>query len=475
MINKPFKKPVVFLLITFAFLLVISIAIPETNLGWFKIRKMHLFSSLTKQNNRKLNWDSLIGLPTKSTNSNEQRLTNKKSRLTPLTSFFVKLKQSKSQEIRIAYFGDSMIEGDLITQELRKRFQTRFGGNGVGFVGAACVTAKFRATILHSFSPTWGSYSLMTPNPSHNPLGLSGFVYVPETRRYLVPNPNYIATIDSMRDSLTPAVPESVYVTKSGNYWIDFKAVSQFNPTADFRRIRLLYSNAPNGSYIEVKLQNQPTKRIPLSSGSNLQQMTVSSGLPIKNLHIQFFPTGKMYVYGFIFDSPTGVYIDNYSLRGYGGNRFTSLSLPLMQEYAQILPYDLIVLQYGANVSNPETKSYTYYKKTFINSINYIKRAYPNTPILVVGMGDKAVKIDGEYKTSPDIPLLIKSQYEASKETNSAFWNLFDAMGGTNSMIEYVNAKPPLARKDYLHFNRGGTTKVADLLYNALIGEYEKN
>ncbi len=38
------------------------------------------------------------------------------------------LKTTKKGKIRIAYFGDSMIEGDLLTQTLRKLLQKEFGG-----------------------------------------------------------------------------------------------------------------------------------------------------------------------------------------------------------------------------------------------------------------------------------------------------------------------------------------------------------
>ena len=36
--------------------------------------------------------------------------------------------------VRIAYFGDSFIEADIFTADLRERFQSEFGGCGVGYV-----------------------------------------------------------------------------------------------------------------------------------------------------------------------------------------------------------------------------------------------------------------------------------------------------------------------------------------------------
>ena len=57
-----------------------------------------------------------------------------------LFSFFKKLEeleQTKNGKIRIAYYGDSMTDGDLIVQDLRALFQNAFGGLGIGFLPIA--------------------------------------------------------------------------------------------------------------------------------------------------------------------------------------------------------------------------------------------------------------------------------------------------------------------------------------------------
>jgi hypothetical protein len=56
------------------------------------------------------------------------------------------IKTTKKGKIRIAYFGDSMIEGDLLTQTLRKLLQKEFGGYGVGFLPIHSKVAGFRQT-----------------------------------------------------------------------------------------------------------------------------------------------------------------------------------------------------------------------------------------------------------------------------------------------------------------------------------------
>ncbi|MGM3198784.1 hypothetical protein ACS2VC_27400, partial [Bacillus cereus group sp. BC241] len=70
-----------------------------------------------------------------------------------LAHFFEALNATKksTNKTRIAYFGDSMIEGDLITQDLRSCMQDTFGGYGVGFVPITSIVAGFRSTVIHSF------------------------------------------------------------------------------------------------------------------------------------------------------------------------------------------------------------------------------------------------------------------------------------------------------------------------------------
>jgi lysophospholipase L1-like esterase len=45
-------------------------------------------------------------------------------------------------------------------------------------------------------------------------------------------------------------------------------------------------------------------------------------------------------------------------------------------------------------------------------------------------------------------------------------------MGGKNSMPSWVSANPPMAAKDYTHLSPRGARIVSEMLYNALVFEY---
>ena len=65
----------------------------------------------------------------------------------------------KRRPVRIAYFGDSFIEADILTGDLRKMLQKRFGGSGVGYVPVTTRIAGFRRSVRQSFGG-WGSHSI---------------------------------------------------------------------------------------------------------------------------------------------------------------------------------------------------------------------------------------------------------------------------------------------------------------------------
>lgn len=67
--------------------------------------------------------------------------------------------QSKGRVVRIAVFGDSFIEADIFTADLREMLQKRFGGCGVGFVTITSMTSGYRPTVRHSFGG-WSSHAV---------------------------------------------------------------------------------------------------------------------------------------------------------------------------------------------------------------------------------------------------------------------------------------------------------------------------
>ena len=84
------------------------------------------------------------------------------STLRGMTPFYRALDElaQRPRQVRIAVFGDSFIEADILTADLRNMLQDKYGGCGVGFVTITSMTSGFRPTVRHSFGG-WQSHSVM--------------------------------------------------------------------------------------------------------------------------------------------------------------------------------------------------------------------------------------------------------------------------------------------------------------------------
>ena len=71
-------------------------------------------------------------------------------------------KLASGEDVRIAFMGDSFVEGDILTSDLRSELQQSFGGRGVDFVPCDIPFATARRSVKRSASG-WSSYSVMKP------------------------------------------------------------------------------------------------------------------------------------------------------------------------------------------------------------------------------------------------------------------------------------------------------------------------
>jgi len=368
-----------------------------------------------------------------------------------LDSFFAALRQTKAtgSKTRIAYFGDSMIEGDLLTGDLRNLLQTQFGGSGVGFVPINSVSAEFRETIHQTFSPDWYESNIVSDRrPGNSPLGISGHVFLPRVVS------NY----------------DSTHIV-SDTSWVEFRAGQRFAPLRRFAQARLFYG--PGGARDQV-LVSTDGRRVPhaLAGAAALNELVLKPGIPARRMRLAFAPRGRRPVYGVSFESPNGITLDNFSFRGNSGMSLTRIPFEQLAAFGKMLDYRLIVLHYGVNIADTRNKNYVFYEQAMTRVVDRMQRAFPQASILIVGMSDKSARIDGEFVTDPTVPLLLAAQQRLARRNHVAFWNLFAAMGGQNSMTSWVEQAPPLARNDYTHINSLGGQRMARLLYTYLMSEY---
>ncbi|MDD2423814.1 MAG: hypothetical protein PHG34_06355 [Candidatus Cloacimonetes bacterium] len=483
--NKDFLKPILIIAVAAILTGVVAWVMPVWNNDVFTIRKMPWFSAL-------LNSDKDTDPPA----AQQKKIADTPSPLRPFLNKLGAMKPRTGKEplivgtngytpkkLRIAYFSDSIIEGDLITAPLRSALQDIYGGAGVGMMPITSIVAGFRQTIRHEFSRNWETISFMTTGKSDISLGITGYTFIPrpyylDQKKIETDSSDNIESPDSLfaADSLAtaPVKPIETKIARfyvQENPWVEYRAVDIAGGAAYFEGIKLYYSHATDSSIVQISYDSAPAVTRQLRAGKSLQVLDISPSASIKRIRLTFSNKDPLHLYGLSFDEDRGIYVDNFPIRGYSGMYFQRIHAGILKAFHQHLDYDLVVLQYGENVSNPKNTNYENYKRAMIRTIQYIQTAMPKVPILIVSAHDRSIKDGTQYKTSPDIPILVETQSEFARETGCAFWNLYEAMGGYNSMLGLVNQNPPLAGKDYTHFTRRGADYVAELLLKFFKGE----
>jgi len=354
-----------------------------------------------------------------------------------LVNFFQKLftlEQTKKGSVRIAYFGDSMIESDLIVQDVRKDYQKKFGGHGIGFIPLSSLSPFLGSSIRYEYSPEWSTYSEFGLKKSPTSLGISGYVSFADTG---------VSVWTRYENGSLPLANPTLFYGWSNN----------------------------NGAKMTVTADNGTLEQVSLKPTGMLNKLSLASWP--RELKIQLDNAESIPFYGVSFSGTSGVNIDDFALRSSSGLPLGRLNSALMNAFQRELNYDLIVLQFGANVLNPEAKGYNWFAARMVNVVNHLKKCFPGADILVISQADKATKYGTEIKTDTTLAALIRAQEKYARNTGSAFLDLFQLMGGEGSMVRWASENPTLARSDFTHFNEKGAKKIGHMIFQKLDQEYE--
>lgn len=361
-----------------------------------------------------------------------------------LIPFFEKLLQLETTgegKIRIAYFGDSMTDGDMIVKDFRASMQDRFGGEGVGFVNITSESAQSRSTLTHQFSANWKTQSYLNVKHPRSPFGVNGHVFFVK------------------HDTVNPV-------------WVKYKA-NRLRHATNLNNPTLFYGRSGNMQGKVAVIMGRDTVYKQLNPVNKINTLSIAAGSP-KAFKADFIAADSIPFYGFNFDNGRGVHVDNFSNRGNSGLPISTFDPAMMKAFNEKLGYDLIVLHYGTNVLNYGSYNYTWYEKRMARVVNHLKECFPGVAILVVSTADKSTKYDLKMKTDSAVVPLTEAQKRYAVKTGAAYVNLYTLMGGDGSMVNWVEEVPALANKDYTHFNFRGSKKISDLIYNQIDKGYEQ-
>jgi hypothetical protein len=429
------KNTVITVFSVIALLCVLSI-IPEFSVGSFKIKRIPIFSFLLSKpvvsdSPQTLpQQDSLKQVASLSTSCPEQMVCWENFDTTGRNLMILRQAIAEIQtgkKCRMAFFGDSFIEGDMMLAYFRDTLQQVYGGKQVGFVPITSPVARNRPTIAHSYSGWITTTILDTKGTARFPYGIAGAVYLPKQNA-------------SVKYHIHPlfALPT----------------------LSDFSTARLFY-HALKPTIVKLTADNT-TQLLSLSTSSAPVSVQSFSQPHLHSLQLEFpYPTtDSLAIFGLSLEGDRGIYIDNFAMRGNSGTSLVKISQNMLQSIDSLQQYGLIVLQFGLNVSSGTKNGLLQYGKDMEKVVEYMKKAFPNSAILIMGVSDRAAKnAVGNLETIPQIAILKEMQRATAQKYATLFWDTQAAMGGNNSIIEWQAKR--WANSDFTHLSFQGGRELA--------------
>lgn len=337
--------------------------------------------------------------------------------------------------VRIGFLGDSYIEADIITEDVREWLQKKYGGRGVGFVPVSSSAEGYRLTVEHH-SEGWQRYTMVYHQKADwKKLWVSGEYFIPE---------------------------EGAMFRVKG---------TKVRGQQRFGEARFFFLNGQQ-TRIAVKADGRDTLFRPLTNDTLLQHICLRGNL--QELEYRFTNVAGFTGLGVFLNDPTGVYVDNFALRSSSGIVLSIMNKELTEQLSAWVKYDLMVLQFGLNVVLPDSADYKAYRRQMVRTIAHLKACFPGTAFLLVSVSDRGYRLpDGRFGTKPGVVRLVEEQREIAREAGIAFWNMFEAMGGKDAMTRFVKQEPAWANKDYTHINHLGGKYIAGEMIKAIQAEIQ--
>ena len=339
---------------------------------------------------------------------------------------------ANGENVRIAFMGDSFIEGDILTSDLRAELQEIFGGRGVGFVACDIPFATVRNTVKRT-STGWSSYSVMKSK----------------------------AAPEALRDKFFV----SGYIANGGRgATTKWQSTSHFPTLDSCTRARVVLLSR-DSSRVEVAVNDTLTHEFAIAGDERVREIYVEA--PLESLRLKVLE-GSVLCYGASLEGNGGVVVDNFSVRSNNGHAIFGTGAQINRQVDEMLGYDLVVLQYGLNIMQPGQRQFSKYRDQLRDMIAYAERCFPNAAILVLGVSDRWVKNEesGSYEPIGSVDAMTSYQRAAADSCGVAFWNTSKAMMALGGMPRFVSNG--WAAKDYTHINFRGGSRVAAALAAAI-------
>lgn len=336
-----------------------------------------------------------------------------------LSAFYQSLATTNTRKVRIVHYGDSQIEEDRMSSQIREVLQDTFGGAGVGLMPLAQTipSRSVKQTLI-----------------------MNGKTITPQTlTRNIVYGPKRMQRADGLYGVMGQ---------------VTFMNDSLVKGSEQITAICTPIDKRPR--YSQVKL---------------FADTTITYEQIGDTLHLQ----GKGAVYGISQESPTGIIVDNIPMRGCLGLVFNKIDSVQLSQFYRNENVTLIIMQFGGNAIpfNEKPSTIQSIVRGLRQQVRYIQSCAPHASILFIGPSDMLTTMDGVEQSYPMVSYMDRLLYKMALEEKIAYFSLFQWMGGNGSMARWKEIG--LAGKDGIHFMRSGARKAGNAVAQWLIEKVPSN
>jgi len=358
--------------------------------------------------------------------------------LMPFFNKLLKLENGDTNQINILHIGDSHIQADFLTREVRKDFQLRFGNAGRGLVFPLRVAGTNEPNDYRSSTNAdWSVAKINSPARSPEP-GISGI---------------------------------SISSEQSGAF---FEVTTYNHDDLDYAFDQVMLIHTKDSLQYDCRFTDSPFKfgylmsARPLTRDENTTLVSFAHQTNYVRIQAEQTEAGQQSV------TVNGVILKNskpgvlYHSVGINGAQFSDYNKsPLFFRQLQILKPDLIIISLGTNEGANVKVSGDEMITSVTEMVNIVRMVNPETCILIVTPTDDYYR--KKYK-NPFLKTVQEALLKSAETEKIACLDIYTITGGYGSCMEW--RKAAMMQRDGVHFNKQGYALQGSLLYKAIIDSY---
>lgn len=360
--------------------------------------------------------------------------------LMPFFNKLLRLENGDTTKLSILHIGDSHIQADFLTREVRKNLQLRFGNAGRGLVFPLRVAGTNEPNDYRSATNVDWSVAKITGQSRYPLPGISGI---------------------------------SIFTGEAGAYF-DITTTNRDDLDYSFNQVTLIH--AKDSLQYDCRFTDSPAKfgylmsARPMEPGENTTVVPLAQ--PTNYVRIQAEQTETIQnscsIYGLVLQkSNPGIL---YHSVGINGAHFSDYNTsPLFFSQLKVLEPDLIIISLGTNEGANIKVTEEEIRASVVAMIQSIKSVNPGSCILITTPADDYFR---KKYLNPYLETVQRSLLKAAELSDVACWDLYTITGGYGSCAEW--RKAAMLQHDGIHYNKQGYALQGSLLYKALTDSYLK-